>query len=168
MSFVTNYLLSMAILSAVGSGLMAGLLFAFSNFAIKALDRLPPEQAMAAMQFININIINPLFLLVFLGTALLCGILGFYSVWHWQDAASPWLLLGAACYLIGTIGITITFNVPLNNTISGTAAALAQQAWPNYIRQWLPWNHLRTFMSIAATTALTFAVSQLHVIPYKE
>jgi uncharacterized membrane protein len=50
MSLFAPYILPITVLAAVGSGLMAGLLFAFSNFVMKALTRLPPEQGMAAMQ----------------------------------------------------------------------------------------------------------------------
>ena len=59
MSLFARYILPITVLAAVGSGLMAGLLFAFSNFVMKALTRLPPEQGMAAMQLINVTIINP-------------------------------------------------------------------------------------------------------------
>src|SRR5262249_37020140 len=57
MSLLTQYLLPMTILAAVGSGAMAGLFFAFSNSVMKALSRLPAEQGMAAMQFINVIIL---------------------------------------------------------------------------------------------------------------
>jgi uncharacterized membrane protein len=55
--------------SAVGAGLVAGIFFAFSSFVMKALDRLPPAQGIAAMQSINVAVLNPWFLGAFLGTA---------------------------------------------------------------------------------------------------
>lgn len=60
------------LISALGSGLMAGVFFAFSTSVMKALDQLPPNESIAAMQSINVAIINPLFLSVFLGTAVGC------------------------------------------------------------------------------------------------
>ena len=59
-------------LAAVGSGLMAGLFVIFSNTVMRALDKLPVPQGMAAMNSINVTIINPLFLALFFGTAVLC------------------------------------------------------------------------------------------------
>jgi hypothetical protein len=55
--------------AALGTGLIAGLLFAFSAFVMNALARLPPEQGIAAMQSINVAVLNPLFFTVFFGTA---------------------------------------------------------------------------------------------------
>ncbi len=49
------------LLSAVGCGLMAGFFFAFSICVMKALEALPPAQGIAAMQSINVAVINPCF-----------------------------------------------------------------------------------------------------------
>ena len=63
---------ALKIFSALGCGLMAGTFFAFSVFVMSALARLPAPQGIAAMQSINITVINPVFMLVFMGTALTC------------------------------------------------------------------------------------------------
>jgi hypothetical protein len=57
--------------AVIGAGLNAGLFFIFSVCIMGALARLPAEQGIAAMQAINVVILNPLFLLVFMGTAVL-------------------------------------------------------------------------------------------------
>jgi hypothetical protein len=44
MSAFAQYVPPMTVLAALGSGLMTGLLFAFSNFVMKALTRFPSEQ----------------------------------------------------------------------------------------------------------------------------
>ena len=56
-------------LSALGSGLMAGLFFIFSVCIMTALGRLAPANGIAAMQSINVTILNGFFLTVFMGTA---------------------------------------------------------------------------------------------------
>lgn len=61
------------VLSALGCGLMAGVFFAFSTFVMKALGALPPAQGIAAMQSINVAVINRWFMAAFFGTALLCS-----------------------------------------------------------------------------------------------
>ena len=63
------------LLTALGSALMAGTFFAFSNFVMPALGKLPAEQGLAAMQSINRVVLNPLFLSVFVGTAVAAAIL---------------------------------------------------------------------------------------------
>jgi uncharacterized membrane protein len=45
-------------LSALGCGLVAGIFFTFSNFVMKSLARLPSAQGIAAMQAINVDVLN--------------------------------------------------------------------------------------------------------------
>ena len=59
------------VIALLGSALIGGVFFAFSSFVMKALARAPSSEGIAAMQSINVVVINPSFLSVFLGTALL-------------------------------------------------------------------------------------------------
>lgn len=68
----TRLLTILLIVAAVGSGLMGGLFFVFSNVIMSSFDRLPGGGGVPAMQRINEVILNPLFFLVFFGTAVLC------------------------------------------------------------------------------------------------
>lgn len=52
---------------------MAGVFFAFSTFVMKALGARPLAQGIAAMQSINVAVINRWFMAAFFGTALLCS-----------------------------------------------------------------------------------------------
>jgi uncharacterized membrane protein len=67
-------LLGLKIASALGCGLTAGVLFAFSSFLMNALARLPPAQGIAAMQAINITVVTPSFFGVFFGTDALAAV----------------------------------------------------------------------------------------------
>ena len=49
--------------AAIGSGLVAGIFFAFSSFVMAALGRLPSDHGIAAMNAINVTVINPMFFL---------------------------------------------------------------------------------------------------------
>jgi len=61
--------LALALALCVGAGLIGGVFFGFSSFVMKALAQLPVPQGGAAMQRINVVLLNPLFLGVFVGTA---------------------------------------------------------------------------------------------------
>jgi uncharacterized membrane protein len=74
---IINYLWALKLVFVIGCTLMAGVFFAFSNFVMNALSRLQPAQGIAAMQFINIAVINPLFTIAFLGT----GMTSIVSFW---------------------------------------------------------------------------------------
>src|SRR5262247_457100 len=99
-------------ISALGCGLMAGVFFAFSSFVMNALARLPPAQGIAAMQSINIAVINLLFLAVFVGTAVACFLLAISTLLRWQSPGAVYLLAGCLLYLAGTFLVTMAFNVP--------------------------------------------------------
>lgn len=68
MAHLQQYYFALKLFSVLGCGLMAGVFFAFSSFVMNALARLQPTQGIAAMQSINITVINPLFMAPFLGT----------------------------------------------------------------------------------------------------
>ena len=104
--------------SALGCGLMAGVFFAFSAFVMNALAQLQPALGIAAMQSINITVINPLFMGVFLGTAAACIFLAVSSLLKWHQPGAAYLLVGSLLYLVGTVLATIVFNVPLNNALA--------------------------------------------------
>jgi uncharacterized membrane protein len=149
----------LVVAAIVGAGLMAGLLFAFSSFVMRALTQLPAEYGMRAMQRINVEIINPLFLLVFLGTAALCAAVGALAWRALPAPAAGWWLLGALAYLAGPFAITLLFNVPLNNRLAGAAAERAAEVWPDYVRRWLGWNHLRTLLAVVAVACLAVGLA---------
>jgi len=151
---------AMALLAAIGSGLIGGVFYAFSTFVMKALSRRPAAEGMAAMQAINVAVINPLFLGVFLGTAGVCILAAVLAVVRWQAAVSGYALVGAAMYVFGTFGVTMVYNVPLNNALAAAdptdpgSAAL----WTSYLRRWTMWNHVRTAAATAALIAFVLAL----------
>jgi uncharacterized membrane protein len=63
--------LSAVVSTLLGSAIIAGVFFAFSNFVMPALGRLPAVEGIVSMQAINVVVINPLFMAVFAGTAVL-------------------------------------------------------------------------------------------------
>jgi uncharacterized membrane protein len=146
--------------AALGCGLIAGVFFAFSTFVMKALTRLPANEGIAAMQAINSTVINPYFMSVFLGTAVLCLLLvGASFLWE-LDLKRSYLLVGALFYLVGTLGVTAFCNVPLNNALAAVmpTAPESSQLWHNYVATWTAWNHLRGAAALAALAALIMAL----------
>lgn len=154
-------LFSLAFVSAIGCGLIAGLFFAFSTSVMRALGRLPPAQGMAAMNAINVVIINPVFMLAFFGTAAACFAALILAVLNWSAGGAGWIVGGALLYLGGSIGVTMAFNVPFNNALAAAAAGdESQRVWAAYLTDWTRWNHVRTVASLAAAACLTVGLTQ--------
>ncbi len=157
---IDGSLFALTLLAALGCGLMAGVFFAFSTFVMKALGRLPAPQGIAAMQSINVVVINPVFMAAFLGTAVLCAVLVIASLLTWDRPGAAWLLPGGVLDLAGTFGVTMLFNVPRNNALAAAdpATAEATDLWAAYLGGWTAWNHVRTAAALAAAAALTMAI----------
>ena len=130
MTTVDNLHFALTLFAALGCGLMAGLFFAFSVSVMAALARRPPAEGIAAMQAINVVILNPLFFAVFFGTAVACVILVISLLIRWPQPSATYLLAGSLLYLIGAILVTITFNVPRNNALAAVDPASAEGARP--------------------------------------
>jgi uncharacterized membrane protein len=149
----------LTVLCALGCGLMAGFFLAFSVCVMAALGKLPPAQGIAAMQSINIVVINPWFLTVFFGTAAACLVLLVGTLWLPGAAGAAYQIAGGVLYLAGCIGVTMLFNVPRNNALARMAPSSSEGAalWASYLTTWTAWNHVRTVASLAA--ALLFALA---------
>lgn len=148
--------------STLGCGLIAGVFFAFSTFVMAALAQQPPDRGIATMQSINITVINPWFMGVFLGTGVTCLILLVSSLLNWHRAGASFLLVGSLLYIIGTVGVTMAFNVPLNDAlaIAKPDSAEGAQLWAKYLTDWTFWNHIRTIAALAASTLFAIALGQ--------
>jgi uncharacterized membrane protein len=150
----------LTLVSGLGCGLIAGIFFAFSAFIMKALARLLPAQGIAAMQSINIVVINPVFFAIFFGTAAGCVLLAISSLFRWEKPGAVYLLLGGLLYLIGPILVTIVCNVPLNDALATVdpSSADAGRVWTNYLKSWTAWNHVRTGAALSAAASFTLAL----------
>jgi uncharacterized membrane protein len=157
---VNDWLFVLTFLSALGSGVMAGVFFAFSAFVMKALARLPAAQGIAAMQSINVVVLNPLFLGVFLGTGAACLVLGIVSVAEWHTPGAVNRLAGSAIYLLGTLTVTRVFNVPRNDALAAVEPASIDGStlWADYIVSWTAWNHVRTAAALLASAIFALAL----------
>jgi len=158
---VDRLLFILTLLAALGCGLIAGVFFAFSTFVMKALARLPTSHGIAAMQSINVVVLNRCFLGTFLGTAILCAVAMIGAILRWQMPNDIYLIVGSALYLVGSLLVTIVFNVPKNESLAALAPddPRGTEAWALYVSDWTAWNHVRTAASLAAAASLSLGLA---------
>lgn len=118
MNLIESFLFPLTLSAALSCGLVAGIFFAFSNFVMGALVRIQPSAGIAAMQAINVTVLNPVFFLFFLGAAVLSLVLVCFAIFRWQHPASAWLVTGGVLYLAGSFLVTVAGNVPLNEALA--------------------------------------------------
>ena len=157
---MSGVLYTATLVAALGCGLIAGVFFAFSSFVMAALRRLSPAHGIAAMQSINILAVTPAFMTALFGTAAACLGLVAWTVISSDGQTTALVLTGCALYLVGTVGVTIVCNVPLNYGLAKLHPTGAEAAvrWDEYVTRWTAWNHVRTVAALAAAAALTVAL----------
>jgi uncharacterized membrane protein len=157
---MTHQLLAVLLIAAsVGSGLIGGLFFIFSNTIMSAFDRLPNGGGVPAMQRINEVILNPVFFTAFFGTGLLSLVLLVFYVLHLNQPGALLACSGAVIYIVGSIGVTMMCNVPLNNKLAAIPAGAKDLTaqWLAYRGPWTQWNHVRTIACLIAATLFAIA-----------
>ncbi|MGW0765589.1 anthrone oxygenase family protein [Streptomyces sp. NPDC002676] len=143
------------------TGLMAGLFAAFSYSVMPGLARSSDHTLIEAMQGINKAIINPVFMLPYMGSIPLIG-LAVFLAWRGQGrSALPWLIAALVLYLVAFM-VTGSVSVPLNNH-------LADAGDPDHLRnlaavradfehKWVTWNIVRALLHSAAFACLAWSL----------
>ena len=148
------------VLAALGSGLIAGVFFAFAAFVLAALSRLPAPAGITAMQTMIAAIKSPLFLVVFFGTAALAALMGIAATLKWSEPGALDLLIGSLLYLNGPFGVTLLKNLPLNNHLAAVTPGSIESAivWKEFRTTWGLWNHVRWIAALGAAAAFIWAL----------
>jgi uncharacterized membrane protein len=140
--------------AGVGSGVVAGVFFAFSTFVLPALGRLPGDDAAAAMRSINVLAVRPPLMVALFGTAVVGTVTGVLAL----RRGDPWAAAASATYLLGVVAVTVAANVPLNDRLAEHRLGFA-----DYARAWGRWNHVRTVAGV--TAALLFCTRAADLSP---
>lgn len=142
-------------LGVVVTGLVSGLLYGWAVSVIPGTRQIPDAAYVDTMQNVNREIINPLFVLPFMGVPVLLGIAA-WAQFRAGDSRRGWLLLSAAgTYAVGVLGVTIGGNIPLNDALdrfdlAGAGAAQLDERRHSYETPWNRWHGLRTVASVGA------------------
>jgi uncharacterized membrane protein len=138
--------------AALFSAAAGGMMYVFSTFVMRGLDRTGPVDAVIAMRGINAEAnANPMFLLGYFGATILALVVGVIALIQLQQPGSWLVSVGAVFAILGAV-ITMVFNVPLNNHLDtlnpeGLSVADAAREWQAYFSTWTAWNHARTITS---------------------
>jgi len=156
---IDRFLPTLTFLAAISCSLAAGIFYAFSSLVMRALARIPASAGIAAMQSINVSVVNPWFITAFFGPALICCVLAVISLMLWNKEGSGYIIAGSLFYLVGTMMVTFAFNVPLNDALAIVDPASPEGAnrWASYLVNWTNWNHVRTAGALLAAVAFYLA-----------
>ncbi|WP_316633852.1 anthrone oxygenase family protein [uncultured Flavobacterium sp.] len=154
---LSNIILGITILA---TALIAGLYYGYSCSVTIGLNKLSSKEYILAMQSINVAIQNPWFFASFMGTLFLLPISAYLNFTSIQSPRFLLLLAAAVIYTIGSFGVTVFGNVPLNDMLANVDLKTATSDEMNMARQNFenPWNTLHNIRTIATIVSLIFCI----------
>lgn len=132
--------------ATLASGLQAGTYYAWASGVMPGLARTDDRTFVATMTHVNVAIVNPVFMLTFLGAPALAAV----AVAAGPSGARGWAIAGLGLAL-GTVAVTALGNVPLNDAL----AAGGSRA--DFETAWVRWNVVRTLTSTGSLACLAWA-----------
>jgi len=148
-------------LSTVVMGLSAGIFYCWSVSVTTGLALLPDKEYITAFQALNRAILNPLFLLCFMGPVFLLPLSAIVS-YHKPFGPVFWLLCAASLiYIVGVMGITMAWNVPMNDVMDkyNAAAASASDLASTRAGFEARWNFLNNIRTVSCIVSFSMAVA---------
>lgn len=141
------------------TGLMSGFFTGISYSFMPGLKRSSDRTFVESMQNTNKAIINPWFLVPFMGSLPLLILAEVVALTG--EGPVPWITAGLVLYLVAFF-ITSSVNVPLNDQLAdaGDAADLTDHAAvrARYEDRWVRWNLIRALVHTAAFGCLAGAL----------
>ncbi|MBF4997674.1 DUF1772 domain-containing protein [Nocardia sp. BSTN01] len=143
--------------ATVTTGLLAGVFYAYASSVMPALRQLDDRTFVDVMNRINTVIVNPVFMLSFLGSVAFTGLA---AVLYWrtdQRTVLWWVLLALALNVISFL-ITSGGNVPLNNQLADTSSGDFTTLRHQFEGPWITLNILRALANTGALGVLAWAL----------
>lgn len=141
--------------------LVGGVFLAFSDFIMRSLALTGGTGGVEAMQVINREVFRWVFMVLFLGMAAVSLVVAGYGTANLTHPSGWLILIAGIVYLIGCFGVTVFFNVPMNEALAGMD--LSQDAtrtyWSGtYLPRWTFWNTVRTVACGVSAALLLFGL----------
>jgi len=143
-------------------GLMAGVFGLYAHTIMRGLGNTDDRTFVDAFQSIDRAIINPLFMLTFIGALAFSGAAAALYLHDDGSSVLPWIIAAFVLYLAVFV-ITIAVHVPLNDGIKTAGdpdriADLAAVRGAFHETRWVAWNVVRAIASTVAFGCLAWAL----------
>ena len=148
--------------------LVAGFVFAFAVVVMPEIKNLKDGEFIRAFQVMDrvIQDNQPLFMAVWLGSALVLLAATLLGLWHLAGLDRALLIVACTLYIFGVHVPTVTINIPLNNRLQSedidtmTESGLQDTA-ALFESRWLPWNAIRTGIATLTTLLLLVLLARI-------
>jgi uncharacterized membrane protein len=148
--------------ATVTMGLTAGVFGDWAHTIMRGLHKTDDRTFVDVLQKLNEAIMNPLFMLGFMGALVLSGIAAVLYLRDDDHSVLPWVAVAFGLYLVGVV-ITFAVHLPLNEEITSagdpgsiTNPAAVRDAF--HETRWVAWHIVRTITTTAAFGCLAWAL----------
>ena len=156
------------LLSALLCSLVSGFVLTFAIVVMPGIRNLGDLGFLKSFKAMDRVIQNkqPLFMLVWLGSAAVLLVSTVFGVWQLEGLDQHLLLVASAIFIFGVHLPTITINIPLNNHLQSldldamTEPALLETR-ARFESSWLRWNTIRTILATLTTVLLLLLLVRL-------
>ncbi|WP_227998155.1 anthrone oxygenase family protein [Nocardia australiensis] len=158
---MTAFRIAALVAATLATGLIAGVFYAYANSVMPALNRTDDRAMVDVMQKINVVIINPWFMIGFLGTV---GFTALAAALHLGKDHRTVLIWVAVALALNVIAFAVTsgLNVPLNDQLAaaGDPASIGDLAKirADFESAWVRWNIVRAVLHTVAFLVLCGAL----------
>lgn len=132
--------------AVIAVALVGGVFLAFSDFIMRSLAKTDGVGGVEAMQVINREVFRWVFMTLFMGLAPLSVFIAAYGWMGVGGNAGALFAAAGLTYFIGCFGVTVCFNVPLNEALAkmDLAEGETRAFWSGtYVPRWTLWNSVR-------------------------
>ncbi len=139
---------------------ISGILYGFSDFIMRALNKLPAQSAIDAMNCINVSVYKSVFMVLFMSLAPISIGIAIFSVITLGWSGAGIIIAAASCYIVGMFMMTGMGNVPLNEKLKSFSAntyGSSKHAWDQYYVKWTRLNTLRSVFGLLSSVGFIVA-----------
>jgi uncharacterized membrane protein len=146
----------LAVIGMVGSGIVAGVLFAVAISHVPALQAMPPDRYVEASRLLGSHWDPVMPVIVLVSTLAEAGL-------AFQAPAPPARVAFAvsAVFLLAVSGVSHLANVPINRQVKGLDTGAIPADWRDPRPVWKRWHLLRTGLAFAALVVSSVAITTL-------
>lgn len=148
------WFLLLCALALIAYAAIGGVFLAFSDFIMRSFDLVRNQAGIETMQVLNVEIMRSVFMVLFMGLAVLSLFILVYAAFNLDGTPRNLLVLAGGTYLLGVFAVTAAGNVPLNNQLAALAPTTSQALafWKEtYMTRWVTLNSVRTLACFIAS-----------------
>ena len=148
------------------TGLMAGIFFTWSNAVKPGIGKLSDLEYLRSFQSMNRVILNNTFKIIFSGAIITTALLPIFSFNLYPNNIF-WIFISTfIIYWVGTFGVTIFGNIPLNELLDKTSLESISLEELKTLRTSieLKWNNFNLIRSISSAVSFTLLIISVLLI----